>query len=76
MNPAYFQAEQDIEALRLVLIDLFEDWRTPDGHRGLIDNGHRLETELDNLSLLVEKIRASSTSRVVRSIPINIQAAE
>lgn len=76
MNADTTQAEHDISVLRMVITDLHTDIRTPDGHRAIVENGHLIENALDDLSLLVEKIRRASTSHVVRSIPITIQAAE
>lgn len=72
MSINYLQAEHDTATLRAVLRDLETDWYTPEGHRAIINNAHLLEAALDDLSLLVERIRRASTSRVVdlRSITV------
>ena len=59
------QAEHDIHVLRTLINDLSLDWRTPDGHRTLIDNAHLIENAMDDLSRMVESIRRSSTAYTV-----------
>ena len=59
------QAEHDIHVLRTLINDLLLDWRTPDGHRTLIDNAHLIENAMDDLSRMVESIRRSSTAYTV-----------
>ena len=59
------QTEHDIFTLQTLLNDLSQDWRTPDGHRTLIDNAHLIENAMDDLSRMVESIRRSSTAYTV-----------
>lgn len=76
MSIDYQQAEHDAFVLRSVIDDLATDWRTPDGHQAIIDNAHLIENALDDLVLLVERIRRASTSRVVdlRKITVSVAA--
>ncbi len=65
MSTDQAQAEHDLHTLRTLINDLSLDWRTPDGHRALLDNAHLIENAMDDLSRIVESIRRSSTAYTV-----------